>query len=1257
MTNKLLNLQVNWSEGVTERLDWKTTVSASPTGAEQRMAMLEAPRRSMGFAVMAAGSKRKSVDFFLSKRRAETFDVPIWFDYSSLTEDAAGGSSVILCDVDGHGLRAGTRALITTGTEEYEIVTIDETSSSSVTLLLPTVLPWPVGARIYPLREGRIKDKTSWSQHNSAVWTCRLEVEITEVEIIDPSWSTLVYTGYPVLTVLPNMDDALTVEIDRMVIDVDSGIGRPVFVETADVSFRTQTHSWLLRGAEQYADFRGFLQTAEGRLHTFWLPSFTRDFELTENVASSDVSLTVENCGYVANLWGDVNRRDLYILLQDGTKICRRISAAVEAGPLETLTLSSAVGTSFSKSDVALICLMSTARLDSDSIELFHPTDTQGATQATIPVRTVPKIRTSDAYDAMPFPDTVLRDYVLPPAVDINPLVTARIFWTTKFHSRVGNVEFPLRVNGTDYATGSEAVPIPADGLVEYTGDLSVSELYVELTATDEMGDPLPKDQQPKVWTPYPLYAQSQESVGLSTYKHFKPTYSPVYGGAHVVWGAALTGATVDPVVIRGKLPGTGEVRSFPLNYSRSSAVFGPHRHWRIVIPRISQDGVNVFRISEIEFRTAPGGASATTGGESFSTSGAGVGYESANVFDGNPATDWSPGGGTTGPWIGYSQVYGSEVDIVQVALKPSAASPDRGPVEGLVQYSDERGYWTDAWSFKCDPWSAGVTQVFTATFAYQKWLIRFATPESSANQALGPLAMSTLMLYDEIGGTDLALAATLTGATPLNGSVDVDKLNDGNDATYWSGHLDYQQFIIADLGTAKALIDVAFKARTDANANQAPTEAYIAGGVAGGTLWTRQWGFIGEDMSATAYGHTQNFPKSYWKNARRIMRTMPARHQDPYIRRAAHLTRINPSYSPAFLLEGAIGPTDKVYFEIEWTRIQNYLGDHRAFVGVTGPTELAANGIDRANLTMVNYRGYSIHNGSATDLGWTPALPQGGRMGVVVDRSAGTYKVRFGSAAFHADLPLGSAHATEEYLFAFFHCFIGFEDPSHGKAFMHEDEFAESIPSGCVALGTLGDGTPAAVRWDEKDTYGPFWGFGDRTVASIGYQDLDHNVFTGTIRANVAITGKKYFEVQFVGHPGARNVGISKRSKYGDLVNLGTDAMGLSLVNGNVYLNFGTPLASFGGALTGNGTVRVAVDESADLIWFAWNSGLWNNNGSADPASGAGGVSFAGLGAGAIYPAVSAAVDQDFVAYQVVKLLNGAACAYSSPSGFSALS
>lgn len=80
----------------------------------------------------------------------------------------------------------------------------------------------------------------------------------------------------------------------------------------------------------------------------------------------------------------------------------------------------------------------------------------------------------------------------------------------------------------------------------------------------------------------------------------------------------------------------------------------------------------------------------------------------------------------------------------------------------------------------------------------------------------------------------------------------------------------------------------------------------------------------------------------------------------------------------------------------------------------------------------------------------------------------------------------------------------------------------------------------------------------------------------------------------------------------------LGSDANSVAYFpNGTVVLN-GTTIATIATYATGY-PMQMAVDLTNKLIWF-YVAGQWNNSGTANPATGVGGISIAGLNAGPYY-------------------------------------
>lgn len=146
--------------------------------------------------------------------------------------------------------------------------------------------------------------------------------------------------------------------------------------------------------------------------------------------------------------------------------------------------------------------------------------------------------------------------------------------------------------------------------------------------------------------------------------------------------------------------------------------------------------------------------------------------------------------------------------------------------------------------------------------------------------------------------------------------------------------------------------------------------------------------------------------------------------------------------------------------------------------------------------------------------------------------------------------------------------------------------------------------------------------------------------------------SGRYYFEftptawnsVQTVGGIGTAGTPLATAA---------SSALGACIVqkSGSVYCNNATVQASLGGLGAGN-VIGVAFDVAARLIWFrVAPSGNWNGNALYSPG-GAGGVSFAVLGAGAVYGLIASNIANIDV---ITSNFGDSAFTGAVPSGFTA--
>lgn len=151
--------------------------------------------------------------------------------------------------------------------------------------------------------------------------------------------------------------------------------------------------------------------------------------------------------------------------------------------------------------------------------------------------------------------------------------------------------------------------------------------------------------------------------------------------------------------------------------------------------------------------------------------------------------------------------------------------------------------------------------------------------------------------------------------------------------------------------------------------------------------------------------------------------------------------------------------------------------------------------------------------------------------------------------------------------------------------------------------------------------------------------------------RSGDAISGKQYAEITLNHSVNTYGVGVGIANAAASLGTwLGNDA------NGIVYF-IGGPTAHNNATVAdteywwGDGNIAcLAVDNDAGLLWVRKNNGYWNNNASANPATGVGGINISAITGARFF-----ATYGEFVGDQVTANFGATAFSYAVPSGFNA--
>lgn len=376
----------NWSEGMLERLEWRTDVIQAYQGQEQRRSLRIGPRQGLEFAVSASGDARRHMEGALWNWGARTWAVPLWMDGMELTSTLASGATSIPLNTSQRSFAVGELVMLMGSTSRsFEVIEI-LTIGATIGLKRPTTQAWGAGTRVYPARSGRLVNTANLSRFSGTDSTLRVQFEM-----VDPySWTASAsptYRSYPVLETLPDWGEEPSLAIERKADVIDAGIGPILVDDRAQMPLTVQRNHYTLTTRAAINTWKQRLFALRGKASPVWLPTWSDDMTVVVDIGSSATVIDVNWIGYTRYIQNDPNRRDIRIQLKNGTVFYRRILTWSElTSTVERLGLDSALGVNVTTAEIALVSFLTLTRSDTDAHELAYFTG--DAAETVFPGRT-----------------------------------------------------------------------------------------------------------------------------------------------------------------------------------------------------------------------------------------------------------------------------------------------------------------------------------------------------------------------------------------------------------------------------------------------------------------------------------------------------------------------------------------------------------------------------------------------------------------------------------------------------------------------------------------------------------------------------------------------------------------------------------------------------------------------------------------------------------------------------------------------------
>lgn len=372
----------NWVNGVTETLEWKTNVHQSQTGAEQRVSMRLTPRRVFEFQALIYQQQRHQIENLLFNHFSNSFALPIYNDVALLDKAIKASDDTLHLSTVGRDYYVNGKVMVMSDSN-IVVSNIANITESTIQLSEPISSDFLAGAKVFPVKTAKLTDPPKIIRRTDELSTVELRFLVAENNPINTNITLPTYKNFYVLEHEPEWSDNVQVSYESMRREIDNQTGNVYYSDTAQRTFITQSHQWLIHGRKEQHKLRSLFYALRGRQKPFLVPSFSHDCELTNDVTSEILDIQPNGLNET-----DKGGQFLRILLTKGRVLYREILTVKsnDQGKLRLVINSKAT---FSRNEVIKISIMRLCRLNDDKVVWQHLTDSDGTARVNVTFREV----------------------------------------------------------------------------------------------------------------------------------------------------------------------------------------------------------------------------------------------------------------------------------------------------------------------------------------------------------------------------------------------------------------------------------------------------------------------------------------------------------------------------------------------------------------------------------------------------------------------------------------------------------------------------------------------------------------------------------------------------------------------------------------------------------------------------------------------------------------------------------------------------
>lgn len=166
----LFVLTPDWSDGITERVRYLSSLIESYSGAEQRASLVSKPVRTLSFTALAmTGEQAAEADALLYGWQSRAFGVPAWHLGRRLPAAAQPGTTVLQLDTANASFEPGGYVVVHYEDRPVDVLEVAEVGAGFLRLTTGVATAAPAGANIVPVLVARLSEEVESAHVTRAV--------------------------------------------------------------------------------------------------------------------------------------------------------------------------------------------------------------------------------------------------------------------------------------------------------------------------------------------------------------------------------------------------------------------------------------------------------------------------------------------------------------------------------------------------------------------------------------------------------------------------------------------------------------------------------------------------------------------------------------------------------------------------------------------------------------------------------------------------------------------------------------------------------------------------------------------------------------------------------------------------------------------------------------------------------------------------------------------------------------------------------